>query len=147
MMFDQKLIFTGEKFSIKDEVIQYLANKAQEVGKLDSCESYIAAVKKREQEFSTAIGYGVAIPHGSDSAVKESFVAVMTLSESMSWDNNEVNMIFMIGVSPLNRTTDHLKILSHLARDLMHDDFRNEVLKAKDSEELFNILKKREEDL
>ena len=49
MMFDQKLIFTGEKFSIKDEVIQYLANKAQEVGKLDSCESYIAAVKKREQ--------------------------------------------------------------------------------------------------
>ena len=68
MMFDQKLIFTGEKFSIKDEVIQYLANKAQEVGKLDSCESYIAAVKKREQEFSTAIGYGVAIPHGSDGA-------------------------------------------------------------------------------
>ena len=56
-------------------------------------------------------------------------------------------MIFMIGVSPLNRTTDHLKILSHLARDLMHDDFRNEVLKAKDSEELFNILKKREEDV
>ena len=71
----------------------------------------------------------------------------MTLSESMLWDNNEVNMIFMIGVSPLNRTTDHLKILSHLARDLMHDVFRNEVLKAKDSEELFNILKKREEDL
>ena len=60
MMFDQKLIFTGEKFSIKDEVIQYLANKAQEVGKLDSCESYIAAVKKREQEFSTAIGYNIA---------------------------------------------------------------------------------------
>ena len=143
-MFDKKLAFVNKSFSDKWEAIQFLIDQAKEGGKLLDDEDYKTSVLKREEEYSTAVGYGIAIPHGSSEGVNESFVAVATLKEEMLWGDEKVNMIFMIGVPQQKREMDHLKILAWLSKNLMHNEFRSEVLNAEDEMRLYNCLSKLE---
>lgn len=139
-MFEKELVFTNMEFNNKWEVIEFLTTKAAENEKLIKSEIFEKAVIQREDEFSTAVGYEVAIPHGSSDTVKESFVAVCLLKKVMPWDNEEVRMIFMIGVPESRRTQEHLKILAWLSRSLMREEFRKQVMEAKDSYSLYNYL-------
>lgn len=143
-MFDKQLTFVENNFTDKFQAIDFLVQAAKKAGKLTNYDSYKKSVLKREEEFSTAIGYGVAIPHGSCDDVKESFVAVATLKGNMQWGEETVQMIFMIGVPESKRTKEHLQILAWLSKNLMHEDFRNSIVSAKDKVELFNCLNKLE---
>jgi len=147
MFFDKNIVETNQKYSSKEDAIYTLSCKAMKAKKLISCEDYIHSVYEREEEYSTAIGYGVAIPHGCSNDVIESFVAVATLESPLKWDENLVDMIFMIGLEPNRRSQDHLKILSSLSRYLVHEDFRKEVKLARNNIELMQILYQIEDEL
>lgn len=140
-MFDNNLAYVNKQFSNKFEVINFLCKKAYEAGKLTEIKKFECSVLKREDEFSTAIGYEVAIPHGSSDTVNESFVAVATLKENMKWGEEKVKMIFMIGVPESKRTMEHLKILAWLSKNLMHEDFREKIVHAEDESQLYSYLK------
>lgn len=143
-MFDQRLTFVKKQFKTKVEAIDFLIQKAIESEKIQGGEAYKQSVLKREEEFSTAVGYAIAIPHGSSEDVQESFVAVATLDTPMQWGEELVKMIFMIGVPESKRTKEHLQILAWLSRNLMHEEFRDDILHAKNKQQLFNCLKKLE---
>lgn len=143
-MFENELIFIQESFDTKMDAIEFMIKEAYGIGKLSEIKDYRESVLKREDEFSTAIGYEVAIPHGFSDHVKEPFVVVVTLKEVMEWDNEKVKMIFMIGVPKSKRTIEHLKILAWLSKNLMHEDFRKMIALSKDKETLYKCLKKLE---
>ena len=130
-LINKEMIVLDSELKNRDNIISSLAGKALELGYIDKLEDYINAVKKRESEFSTAIGYSVSIPHGKSEAVKEAFIAFLRSKESFKWDENqeeEVRLVFLIGVPESKKETLHLKILAQISRKLMDEDFREKLL-------------------
>ena len=139
MIIDKDLILldlTGDK----ETIISTLANQAFEQERLEDKQEYIEAVLKREKEYSTALGYEVAIPHGQSDTVKDPFVVFGRVKEPIIWDQNSVRIIFMIGVPQHNKDKIHMKILANISRKLIDDEFRKSLIEAKDEKEVFDIL-------
>ena len=106
-------------------------------------DGYYKAVLQREDEFATAIGMEVAIPHGKTDIVKRSSVAFGRLKRPILWDakdNEWVRMIFLLAVPDTNGENSHLTILSSLARGLIHEENREAFLKAKTPEDVMNVF-------
>jgi PTS system fructose-specific IIA component len=104
-------------------------------------EDYKKAVLHREAEFSTAMGFGIAIPHGKTAAVNEPFLCFARVTE-VDWsalDGNPVDLVFMIGV-PEDAGTAHLKILAAISRKLMKQEFRDGLRSAVSAQELIEFL-------
>ena len=68
MIIEETLIDLKTGGTTKEEVIRHLAELAQQQGRIQDIEEYIKAVLHRETEYSTAMGFGIAIPHGKTAA-------------------------------------------------------------------------------
>lgn len=130
-MINKEMIVLDSELKNRDDIISSLAKKALDLGYVSNLDEYINAVKKRESEFSTAIGYSVSIPHGKSEAVNEAFIGFLRSKESFKWDENqeeEVKLVFLIGVPESKKETLHLKILAQISRKLMDENFREKLL-------------------
>ncbi len=143
MLITEDLIALNLPAKSKNEAIQMLAEKAAAAGRVADVEGYRDAVLHREGEYSTGMGFGVAIPHGKTNAVTEPLLMYATV-ESMDWeslDGNPIDVIFMIGVPADNAGDVHLKILANLSRRLMKEDFRTNLRAASTASEVLQVLK------
>ena len=126
----------------KEEVIKYMAKSLEETGVISSIEGFIGDIHKREEEYSTGIGHGFAIPHAKSKYVKEASIAFAKTEELIEYnslDDKPVNVFFMLAV-PEDGNQEHLKIISTLARKLMNKEVRNDIKSVTSKEELINIL-------
>lgn len=125
----------------RDGVIDMIAEAMDKDDRLLEKEGYIADVLKREAGSSTAVGFSVATPHAKSVHVKEPSLAFVRLKKPIVWDNSEeVELIFQIGVPSPGQGDRHLEILAGLFRKIMHDDFREELFKAKTPEEVIELI-------
>lgn len=146
MLLNEDSIILDCELKGKDEIIRYLANVALSINRIVETEPYIQAVLHRESEFSTGVGYGVAIPHGKSNVVKEAFVLFCKVND-VDWnslDGTSVNMVFMIGVPEQDNSNEHLKILALLSRKLMKEEFRLALTNSKTKEEVLSVFKQYE---
>lgn len=146
MLLNEDSIILGCELKGKDEIIRYLANVALSINRIVETEPYIQAVLHRESEFSTGVGYGVAIPHGKSNVVREAFVLFCKVND-VDWnslDGTSVNMVFMIGVPEQDNSNEHLKILALLSRKLMKEEFRLALTNSKTKEEVLSVFKQYE---
>lgn len=146
MLLDEDSIILDCELQGKEEIIRYLANIALSTNRIVQTEPYIQAVLHREGEFSTGVGYGVAIPHGKSSVVNQAFVLFCKVND-VDWnslDGTSVNMVFMIGVPEQDNTNEHLKILALLSRKLMKEEFRLALSNSQTKEEVLSIFKQYE---
>ena len=128
----------------KEQIIRSMAEHALQINRISEVEPFVQAVLHREAEFSTGVGYGIAIPHGKSHVVKEAFVLFCRV-EHVDWtslDGTDVDMIFMIGVPEVDSSNEHLKILALLSRKLMKDDFRQALRVARSEDEVMDVLTK-----
>lgn len=140
-LITDKMIILDQSLKTKDEVIYALAQKINNAGRLNDVNKYIEAVKSREADFPTSMGFYVAIPHGKSDAVKTSALAFLRLKEMVQWSEEEnVKYIFMIAVPFENSGDEHLKILAALSRHLMHEDFREKLMMIQEAHELVDII-------
>ncbi|EKU93687.1 EIIBCA-Man [Alloiococcus otitis] len=103
----------------------------------------LQAIWKREEESSTGVGDGIAIPHAKSEAIKQARVLFARPSQAIDWnsmDGEPVNLIFLILVPEENQNDLHLKILQILARKLTDSEFRQKLLQVSDKEQLEQIL-------
>ncbi len=141
-MFEPALVdFTNQTFQDKEEVIRYIAEMVWENKKIEDKQAYINAVLKREQTASTEMGDQIAIPHGESDTVRECFVAVLKLAKPVVWDQNEVALVFNIGISKRKKSKEHIEILARLCTNLMVEEDREKLYDAKNREELCDVLK------
>jgi PTS system fructose-specific IIA component len=143
MLIDEDLIMLNLNARSREDAIQLMAERAKARNRLNDVEEYRKAVLKRESEYSTAVGFGVAIPHGKTDAVTEPFLMFATV-QPLDWqalDQNPVNMIFLIGVPEKDSSTIHLKILASLSRKLMKEEFRNSIRNANTPSNIMKLLK------
>lgn len=137
------LILLDSELDNQDEVIQHIVETAEFVGYVEEADVLYEAVKKREAEVPTAIGYDIAIPHGKNETVLHPFIAFIRVKEAFQWtkENEEmVRLIFLIGVPQNSEGTMHLKFISQLSKRLLDDEFREKLLNENDKNKIYEQL-------
>lgn len=141
-MFSEDRVKFDLKASNKDEVLDELIDILVDTGKVIDKDVFKKAVLKREEEFSTGIGMGIAIPHGKSSAVKEASI-VFGLSKKgidyKSMDDEPAHLFFLIAV-PEESSDVHLRALSEISRKLMHTETREGIYNAKSFHEFIKVF-------
>lgn len=130
------------KTTDKQAAISKLANTFLTKGVVTNDSVYLEAVMKREEESTTGIGFGVAIPHGKSAAVAEPSLAFGRSQAGIQYDSMDgkpVHLMFLIAV-PETSNDEHLRILSKLSRKLMHEDVRQKLMTVTDAEEIYQIF-------
>lgn len=143
MIIHESLIELHITSKDKTDIIEILAQKARDLGRIRDVAGFIKAVFDREELFSTAIGYGIAIPHGKSSYVKEPFIVFARNQEEFLWDSrseHRVRLIFLIGVPEEQASDLHLNILANISRGLMNDSYRERLVGAGDVAEVMGIF-------
>ncbi len=141
-MLTSQLIVLDSTSSTKLEVIQELAHLAHVQGKVSDPQAFINAVLAREAEYSTGVGYHIAIPHGKDEAILEP-VLLYARVQDIDWqsmDDQSVKSVFMIGVPAQSEGQVHLQILAKLSRSLMKEEFRETLFNAQSKEDILNLF-------
>ena len=119
-------VFLGNTASSVDEVLQFLSEKAVELGVTDDAEATLEAFKNREAEGTTGMMGGFAIPHCKSASVSDPCIVVLRFSEPVEWqamDKAPVDCAIALFIPDGELGTEHLRILSKLAASLMHEDF------------------------
>ncbi len=124
----------------KADIIEQMVDVFSKEGYLKDKKQFHEDVLAREDVFSTHIGFGIGIPHGKSSGVKDAGLCVAKLDHSVLWDEEEsVDFIIMIAVSNEGKGELHLQLLSKLSRLMMHEDFRDK-LKNGTKESVYQTL-------
>lgn len=146
-IFSTEMIVLNLSAKDKQDALIQLAKLIEEAGKLRAggFDNYLLSLEKREEEFSTAVGYDYAIPHGKSDAVAMPAVAFAHLAQPILWDEEEddwVENVFMIAVPAASAGDEHIKILTKLAAAIMDDDFREHIAQAQDANKVLDITNK-----
>ncbi|EOQ50351.1 TPA: PTS 2-O-a-mannosyl-D-glycerate transporter subunit IIABC [Citrobacter braakii] len=132
------------RFTDRDDAICQLTQRLTELGKITDADAYLAEVFHRESLGPTALGEGLAVPHGKSSAVKEAAFAVATLSEPMDWEGidgpESVELIFLLAIPPDEAGSTHIQILTELTTCLADEDLRARVMAATSAEAVLAAL-------
>ena len=122
------------QFTRRDEAIRQLAMRLEALGKITDAEAFLVDVFQRESLGPTALGEGLAVPHGKSATVKEAAFAVATLCEPLEWEGvdgpEEVTLIFLLAIPPAEAGSTHIEVLTALTSRLADDDLRARVMAA-----------------
>ncbi len=127
-----------DKKATLDMAVELMAKS----GKLMDVEQYRAQVYAREEESTTGIGEGIAIPHGKCDAVKTPGLAAMVIKNGVDYDSLDgepVTLLFLIA-APNTNDNVHLDVLSKLSVMLMDENFTTSLRNAKSVEEFLQII-------
>ncbi len=142
-LMTEDLVLFDMKCTGREDCIRQMAEALRAAGRVTDLEQYIEAVMERERLGVTGIGMQVAIPHGKSGAVKTASLVFARCQEGVDFravDGSLANLVFLIAV-PDTADDLHLKMLSQLARSLMHDGFRESLLHADTKREVLDLLK------
>lgn len=126
----------------RDEAIHELADMLGRSGALTDRDAFVQAILDREAISTTAIEYGIAIPHGKSAAVKKPMVAYGYSRKGIQYNPNggdKSHLFFMIA-APENSDNLHLKTLASLSRKLIHEEFRESLRECTTKERVLEIL-------
>lgn len=137
-------IFINPKVSNKQELFQFAGNKAAKYNLIEDEKQFINGLTERENQASTELKPGIAIPHTRLESIKELFVMVFVFNKSKlkysSGFSKGIQIVFLIG-SPIN-DDNHLKVLGSIARLIGKNIFIDELLKANVPDDVILCIKK-----
>ena len=143
MIIHKSLIELHVKSKSKAQIIETLACKVKELGRIRDVEGYIQAVFALDESFPTAFGYGVAIPYGKSNYVLSPFIAFARSEDAFQWDHrvdHEVHLIFLVGVPEEQDEDLDFKMLTHMSGGLKNESYRKRLLQAADAAEVVAIF-------
>ena len=147
-LLNENAITINGQAESKDEVISKLVDLMMNNGNISDKEEYKKVVLKREEEGTTGIGEGIAIPHGKTEAVLKPGLSAMVVPNGVefnSLDGKPVNLLFLIA-APNTKDNVHLDVLSRLSTLLMDTKFREDLSNAKSPKEFLSIIDNAEEE-
>ena len=128
--------------SSKNEALDQMVDLMAASGKINDKEAYRREVYRREEESTTGIGGGIAIPHGKGAFVSSPGLAAMVVRDGVDFDSLDgepVHLIFLIA-APNTKDNVHLDVLSKLSMLLMDDDFVQRLENAPDVATFLKIV-------
>ena len=123
----------------KDEAIEALVKRMNVSGYINNAQEYTTAIYKRENEISTAVGYGIASPHAKTKAVNKATIGILRNLTGIQWGTDKVTLVFMIAAEE-NASDEHLKMLSRISTFLMDETFRARLITADSADDIYEAL-------
>lgn len=141
-LLDKNSISLNASPADKKETLDLAVELMAKSGKLSDVEKYREQVYAREEESTTGIGEGIAIPHGKCDAVKAPGLAAMVIKNGVEYeslDGEPVTLLFLIA-APNTKDNVHLDVLSKLSVMLMDENFTTSLRNAKSVDEFLQII-------
>jgi len=143
-----KTVLTAEtinlhlKGSTKNEIINELLDMLVAAGKIPDREAAFNAVMEREQKMSTGMKHGIAIPHGKTDTIQDLVACVGIAEKPVEFDSldHEPCRIFIMTLSPLEKTGPHLQFLAEISLLFKSAEKRQEIIGAQTPEAIVKIL-------
>ena len=126
----------------KNDTIRQAVALMAKSGNISNIEAYTKQVMAREEESTTGVGEGIAIPHGKCDAVTRPGLAAMIIRDGVDYDSLDgepVNVLFLIA-APNTKDNVHLDVLSKLSVLLMDEDFTAALKVAKTTDEFLKVI-------
>jgi mannitol/fructose-specific phosphotransferase system IIA component (Ntr-type) len=133
----------------RNEAIRELVRAIVSVGSLKKkdCDNIIRAVIDRENEASTGLGKGVAVPHVKHPAVKQPICAVGRSSLGIDFTSLDKQLVYsvLLLLSPVNEPERHLEAMEKIFRHLQQDNFRKFLRQSESAEQINELLMEADE--
>lgn len=126
----------------RDDVLHYLADMAVKDGLATDADAIFKKYVAREEEGSTGMEKGIAIPHAQDETIKRSAMLILHLAQPVEWktfDGKPVNAVISFLI-PEHDSGSHLKYLSNTAKLLTHEDFVKSFQAAQTPDALYDLF-------
>ena len=141
-----ELVMIDADCATREEAIKMIVDQLYVTGRTDRPGDVEAAVWQRESVYSTAFGHGFAIPHCKSDAVNANSLAILRLRHPVEWaslDGQPVSVLILLAIRESDQATEHLKILATLARQVMHEEFRERLVGEPAADTLCGFLLER----
>ncbi|MBY0096747.1 PTS fructose transporter subunit IIABC [Mesobacillus maritimus] len=132
----------------KEEAIDNLVDVLVKAKKIDSREDFKAAILKREDQSTTGVGDGIAIPHAKTKSVKEAAIVFGKSKDGVDYqslDGQPAHLFFMIA-APEGANNTHLEALSRLSGILMREEVRGKLMAAASENEVIDVINSYDEE-
>lgn len=147
-LLDKRSISLSGKPGNKNEALDQIVALMVKSGKIDDEEAYRKQVYLREEESTTGIGEGIAIPHGKCDAVNKPGLAAMVVKDGVDFDSLDgapVTLMFLIA-APNTKDNIHLDVLSKLSVMLMDEEFTSALRNVSSVDEFMEIIDKADDE-
>lgn len=145
-ILDPQCVIVPLTASTKKDAIDQLVDSMAAAGRITDAAAVKKAVWEREQQRSTGIGEGLAIPHGKTPAAPRLALAVGRLAAPIDYDSIDrkpVRLVVLL-VSPPDKTSEHIQALGRISRLMCSAEFRERVYAAQDAEQLVELFRSAE---
>lgn len=142
-MTDPACVILNSTAQSRAEAIKELADMMYVVGRTGSSQQLEDALWAREEAFSTGLGHGFAIPHCKSNAVAVNTIGVLRLNQPVPWgdsDEEPVRVVILLAMREADAHGGHMRVFSKLARQVMHESFRQQLIDADDPEKMVGFL-------
>ncbi|WP_298585658.1 PTS sugar transporter subunit IIA [uncultured Kocuria sp.] len=128
----------------RDGVIRQLAELGAHTGRAYDADETVAAALAREEEGSTGVGNGVALPHAESAGAERPMVAFARSTDGVEWnslDGEPVHLVFLISLPGDRSGGEHLELLAELSEALAEESCRQALLDAGSASEVLAVLR------
>ena len=143
MLISKDSIFMNESLSSQEEVFHFIAQKAVSLGISNDENAVYKGLVEREQQGTTGMMDGFAIPHAKSSAITSPKIVIVRLAGQIDWnsmDGKPTSFIFSLLIPDGEAGTTHLKLLATVARLLMKAEVKEALLGATSVEQIEDVL-------
>ena len=147
-LLDRRSVSLSAAPKSKSEALDMAVDLMVKSEKISDREAYRKQVYAREQESTTGIGEGIAIPHGKCDAVQKPGLAAMVVKNGVEFealDDEPVTLLFLIA-APNTEDNIHLDVLSKLSVMLMDEEFTASLRNAQSVDEFMEIIDKADDE-
>ena len=130
------------KGTTKVDIVNELLDILVAAKKIDNRSAAFEAIMDREKKMSTGMKHGIAIPHGKSPSVNELVACIGVSDTAVDFDalDQEPCRIFIMTLSPIEKTGPHLQFLAEISLLFKSADKRNDILNASSEDEVLKIL-------
>ncbi|KPN12792.1 PTS glucose transporter subunit IIA [Bacillus australimaris] len=142
-MFQKDHVFTKVNGRSKNEILQYISEKAEDLQITHDQAGLLTDLLKREDEVSTGLQQGFAIPHTKSSAVQKASLLFLELEQPIDWgsfDDLPTSYLFTLLVPLEEANITHLKLLSGIATSLMEPDFIEKIQPGQTADYYYEVI-------
>lgn len=125
----------------KEEALLNISEVAKGLGICENEEMIYKELLNRENECSTSVGLGIAIPHIKSDYINKVTLVIIKPKKEFYWEKDEeVNVIISILAPKEVDSNLHIKLLSNLSRKLVNNDYKNLLSNSKDKDTIYNLI-------
>jgi fructose-specific phosphotransferase system IIA component len=141
-ILDPSNVLVGLKAQRNFDAIRELASVLEDDGGVLDQKRFLADLIRREQQASTGIGKGVAVPHAHEDSIERQMLAIGISRQGIEFDAPDGAPVHIVALlaTPRKHQKQHMELLAALSRLLQHQDVRESLIQAADAAEVVDIF-------